>query len=310
MTTTVTTTRTFSHVVVDLDGTLLMSNSQIGESSKQILRRLSSDGVTVTIATGRSSNSSLPIVAELSLSQTHTPLICFNGSVCYMIKSAEEEEEEEDGGGGRTKREVLLMGDPLLHHPLGRDETKRVLAFAREHRLVVQYYNGLTGDVYAVVNDHKNDAETGLLQRYEELTGKKQIYVSDSDELVSAFLPAKILLLTRSDANQLLDRVRSELGHEKFAYVLGSPHPFFVEVLAASVSKGSAVQKLMEKLGVEKERVVAFGDGDNDKEMLAYAGLGVCMKNGKQTAKGDFFLFSLFSSFLLFCVCVCILICV
>ncbi len=38
-------------------------------------------------------------------------------------------------------------------------------------------------------------------------------------------------------------------------------------------------------LGVDLAQVVAFGDGENDTEMLQYAGIGVAMQNAKQQAK-------------------------
>ena len=36
---------------------------------------------------------------------------------------------------------------------------------------------------------------------------------------------------------------------------------------------------------IKLEEVIAFGDGDNDKEFLQYAGLGIAMKNGGSIAK-------------------------
>ncbi len=38
-------------------------------------------------------------------------------------------------------------------------------------------------------------------------------------------------------------------------------------------------------LHVEAEDVVAFGDSENDIEMLDYVGMGVCMGDGKDTVK-------------------------
>ena len=68
-------------------------------------------------------------------------------------------------------------------------------------------------------------------------------------------------------------------------FILGSPDPFFVEFLRNDVSKGNALQKLCENMNINLNEIVAFGDGDNDKEMLQLAGLGVAMKNGKPAAK-------------------------
>ena len=44
-------------------------------------------------------------------------------------------------------------------------------------------------------------------------------------------------------------------------------------------SKAAALQWLCQRLGVDPTEVVAVGDGENDKEMLQFAGLGVAMGN-------------------------------
>jgi len=37
--------------------------------------------------------------------------------------------------------------------------------------------------------------------------------------------------------------------------------------------------------GLKPEEIIAFGDGENDIEMLSFAGIGVCMGNGVEGAK-------------------------
>lgn len=42
---------------------------------------------------------------------------------------------------------------------------------------------------------------------------------------------------------------------------------------------------LLNELHIEREECIAFGDGDNDAEMLSYAGIGVAVENATQLAK-------------------------
>jgi Cof subfamily protein (haloacid dehalogenase superfamily) len=51
------------------------------------------------------------------------------------------------------------------------------------------------------------------------------------------------------------------------------------DVLPKGSSKAVGVQKILEKLGIQKENSYAFGDGTNDFEMLAYVGTGIAMGN-------------------------------
>nr|WP_281725889.1 HAD family hydrolase [Lachnoclostridium phocaeense] len=46
--------------------------------------------------------------------------------------------------------------------------------------------------------------------------------------------------------------------------------------------KGSALRFLLEYLGLEQAESAAFGDGDNDRGMLAFAGIGIAVANGSQ----------------------------
>ena len=49
--------------------------------------------------------------------------------------------------------------------------------------------------------------------------------------------------------------------------------PFFLEFATVGVSKGSGLDFLAEHLGFSRERTVAFGDGENDVELVEWAGL-------------------------------------
>ena len=52
-----------------------------------------------------------------------------------------------------------------------------------------------------------------------------------------------------------------------------------MELLPAGVCKGAALDAVAAHYGITAERVVAFGDGKNDIELLERAGLGVAMGN-------------------------------
>lgn len=60
---------------------------------------------------------------------------------------------------------------------------------------------------------------------------------------------------------------------------------FFVEVLQPGTHKGRALQELCKYYGVDVECAMALGDGENDKEVLQVAGLGVAMANAQEIAK-------------------------
>jgi Cof subfamily protein (haloacid dehalogenase superfamily) len=61
--------------------------------------------------------------------------------------------------------------------------------------------------------------------------------------------------------------------------------PYFLELAADGVTKGSGLAFLADRLGFTPERTVAFGDGENDVELLEWAGYGVAVENAHERVK-------------------------
>jgi hydroxymethylpyrimidine pyrophosphatase-like HAD family hydrolase len=53
------------------------------------------------------------------------------------------------------------------------------------------------------------------------------------------------------------------------------------------VSKASALAGVARALGIDRADVLAVGDGDNDRAMLRWAGLGVAMGQAPPEVKAD-----------------------
>ena len=50
----------------------------------------------------------------------------------------------------------------------------------------------------------------------------------------------------------------------------------------ASVTKGTALRALRERMGLKKEEVLAIGDSENDVALLEEAGIGVAVGNATE----------------------------
>jgi Cof subfamily protein (haloacid dehalogenase superfamily) len=62
-------------------------------------------------------------------------------------------------------------------------------------------------------------------------------------------------------------------------------HPYITNVLQHDVSKSIAVQAVLDYFNLSPEEAFAFGDGDNDIDMLEQVGLGIAMGNGSEALK-------------------------
>jgi len=60
---------------------------------------------------------------------------------------------------------------------------------------------------------------------------------------------------------------------------------FGVDIISKDGGKVTGIQKMLEHYGICREEMIAFGDGENDMEMLEFAGVGVAMGNADNEVK-------------------------
>ena len=60
---------------------------------------------------------------------------------------------------------------------------------------------------------------------------------------------------------------------------------WYFEFTAPGIDKARALRGALPKLGIDASEVVSFGDGQNDKSMIEWAGIGVAMGNAIDEVK-------------------------
>jgi Cof subfamily protein (haloacid dehalogenase superfamily) len=92
--------------------------------------------------------------------------------------------------------------------------------------------------------------------------------------------PTKLVAVGDPDG---LDELEAEL-EPRFAgrLFISKSLPFFLEFAHPDVSKGSGLSFVAERLGFRSEETVACGDGENDRELLDWAGFGVAVANAHE----------------------------
>lgn len=242
-------------IALDLDGTLLTDNKKISLYTKQVIQQTISDGHIVVIATGRPHRGSLQYYHELGLT---TPMVNFNGAMTHHPR---------DKNWG------------LYHNPM---------AYETALNIIDACYDLNVKNILAEVMDN------AFLDRHDE----NIIELFQTTETEKTFAPFMIGAITQKlndDPTSLMisprDEHIAELSSSLDGYVEFIEHRNWgapmnvIEITKKGVHKAIGLQKIAQYYGIPKKRIVAFGDEDNDLEMIDYAGVGVAMENGIDALK-------------------------
>jgi hypothetical protein len=92
--------------------------------------------------------------------------------------------------------------------------------------------------------------------------------------------PTKLVAVGDPDA---LDELEAEMK-PRFAgrLFISKSLPYFLEFAHPDVSKGAGLQFVADRLGFTPEQTVACGDGENDRELLDWAGFAVAVANAHE----------------------------
>lgn len=239
-------------IVSDIDYTLIDGPTLPTSRVIQVLRRAMQRGISVAVATGRGLFEARHIAQCIGGIRY---CICMTGAELYDL-------QEERSIFCRTIPNKLL---------------KRVVEAAEQFPGVYcQLYceNEIVADKQAMEAIREN--ETAM--RYLDTVKDRLIVAEDIAKAVEerALKGAKFLIIAKKQ-EQLAPLKAEILKTPGLSAVFSGS--WSVEVMDASVTKGTALRELREKLGVRKEEVLAIGDSENDVAMLEEAGIGVAMGN-------------------------------
>ena len=61
--------------------------------------------------------------------------------------------------------------------------------------------------------------------------------------------------------------------------------PFGIDIISKTGGKVTGIKKMLEHYGITEQEIIAFGDAENDLDMIEFAGIGVAMGNAKDEVK-------------------------
>lgn len=262
-------------IAMDMDGTLLQHDDTLSLKTKQLLIELQKQGVLLVLASGRSYRRMLQYAKELEMDRYGGWLIEVNGIALYdvannqrYVKGRMPIQDARSIMAYFQQFPVEIIGnlDAEMYDYIPEWMMAEKLAYCKKHQLPSDH--PLTGGAFKFVYDARNGyPDIYYIQKPEEL-------VKEVNKICITYHPEIIAKVEKQARIDLADQ-----------YWLGLTSPKWLEVMMKDVSKGHSLKKLLEQLQIDAQNVIAFGDGENDLEMLQCAGIGVAMGNALESLK-------------------------
>jgi len=240
-------------IALDIDDTLLNSNSKITDATKTAIQKALQQGIKIVLCSGRPLAGVSPFLKELGINGDEQYVITYNGALVETVS-----------------------GKVLSRETLNNQEYRHLVKYVTANKMP---YYVLDDESNVYTSDHDVN-RFAIVQAWENSAG---VYIRTPDELADDFEITKAAIVgEKEQLDQFEQPVKNEFSDDFYVVRAGEN---FLEMMHQGVNKGIGLQKLTEILDIKPEEVMAFGDEQNDLPMFKFAGTAVSMGNGSQLAK-------------------------
>lgn len=243
----------YKMLVSDLDETLLNDDGTVHADNLAAIKTAVAHGFKFVPNTGRSFNSVQALLKTLGLyDQAGQYVISYNGAAIVENKD----------------------NQVLLTRGMDRELAAQIFrAGLVNDQVDVHIYTVDTLFIYNISpTDKQYMAERGV---------PYELMASDDLAFLANEQPVMKIIFEHPDQavrEQIRDAVLAAVGADAVEATFSSSR--YVEFNTKGVDKGSASLLLGEKLGIQRDEIIAAGDNNNDLKMLTAVGLGVSVANG------------------------------
>ncbi len=252
-------------ICTDLDGTLLNKDCYIRSYSREVISHLRKQGHIVCLFTARALRGSYAYYRQLGL---NTPIVNYNGSVIHNPTNPDF--------------------TPICFY-INTEVIYKIFAQPKIQDLILNVIFE-TPDGTFFLKDYRHKVSHKQVQKelakFNIYTTKDIDFVSDDfAKLKNGAYSILIELRDMSKAKQVMEEIKKICSSVVVRSWTEEHVGTIIEINSLFPNKGLALKYLSVYYDIPLERCYAFGDNDNDKEMLAMAGFGFAMKNATPEAK-------------------------
>ncbi|PRR83784.1 Cof-type HAD-IIB family hydrolase [Clostridium vincentii] len=252
-------------IFFDIDGTLVVCEGKeyVPDSAIEAIKAARRNGHLVYLCTGRSKAEIYPHILDIGI----------DGVI--------------GAGGGYVEIEDEILyhktvSDDSLKHLINYFEENSYDYYLESNKGLIASKNMISRVEFIIYGDYINDPEAK--KRWDKqdshfinaLHKSNNMYLDDVNKV--CFLENK---------NIPFENLKKEFENE-FSIIKCTVQAFgdeSGELTVPGIHKATAIEVLIEHLGIEQKDTYAFGDGMNDAEMLEYVKVGIAMGNAKDGLK-------------------------
>lgn len=241
-------------IALDLDGTLTNNKKEITPATRKALLTAQENGAHIILASGRPTFGIEPVAESLELSTRGGYILSYNGGKII---------------DWRTKEEIYSQHLPNNMIPT-------LYNYAKEHGYALLGYVGKE-----IITESADDIYVAEESRINKMPIRKV------DNLLANLEPNPTKLLMTAEptvAAKAEQELLALVGDRMDVY---RSAPFFVELVPKGIDKAQSLLRLLAKLNLTPQDMIAFGDGYNDLSMLRLAGMGVAMSNAAPEVRSE-----------------------
>ena len=249
-------------IALDLDRTTLNEHARLSDGNRQALEYAISKGVHIVIASGRGF-ASLPkdVISVPGIEYAITS----NGASVYHIPS----------------------GKRLMSYTLAPESVQKILDLTAGMHLAYEAF--MDGVAYAQADYVENPGLYGAANATQYIRSTRHPVSNFHTFLLDHSTELESIDLVVSNEAQMAELRPLLESNIPDLYITSSVHQL-LELSHRDAGKHSGVRFVSDLLGISPLQVAAFGDGDNDVDMLSFVGCGIAVENASPSclAAADF----------------------
>ncbi|MGT2845815.1 Cof-type HAD-IIB family hydrolase [Streptococcus massiliensis] len=210
------------------------------------------------------------------LQERDIKFVPISGNQYYQIRSFFPHLEQELTIVSENGAYIVEQGKVIKSHRLPLDLVRAVLDYLLKHNLEMEL--SLCGEKATYILDKVEPEVKDFFAIYSHRLEMIESFHQLPDDHFLKFSFNTPLEMTQ----KIIDDLHQVMGNQIEAVTSGHGN---IDIIARGINKGSAMSYLLKHWGYSPEQLLAFGDGNNDLQMLELAKYGYAMANGSKEIK-------------------------